>query len=166
MIKLLNLLFESKYQYRVTTDREEYLDALLDLATLDMEDDQVHYPDVTKQKLAELYSGRYCSLYIANREELPSSGSFEIYIMDNDDEVIGFIRGTKSDKIVSFNLIYIEYESRGKGIGTEVYEMFLDDGYIMRSDDEITSDTYNMYYRLAREYEMLLFSDGRVGLKK
>lgn len=153
-------------QYKVV-NREDFKDSLLDLATLDLEDDQVHYPNMDNRKQTHLFSGSNYDLYLLDRDELPISGSYEINITNNDGDTIGFIRGTKSDNILSFNLIHIKEDYRGSGIGTDIYENFLNDGYIIRSDSEITSDTYSMYDRLAAYgYTPILFDDDRVGLMK
>ncbi len=88
-------------------------------------------------------------------------------IENNDGEVIGFIRGTKSEFVISFNLIHIKEDYRGNGIGSEIYQEFLDVGYIVKSDKEITYSTYSVYDKLALYgYTPIIFNDGRVGLKK
>lgn len=148
-------------------NKEEFNDALLDLTTLDMEDEQVRYTKTANRKLTHLFGGNNYDLYLIDRKSLPSSGPFEISILDNDNETIGFIRGTKSNKVISFNLIHIQSDFRGDGIGTDIYEQFLKDGFIFKSDDEITDATYSMYDRLIRYgYTPLIFNDGRVGVKK
>lgn len=158
------LIKESYNEYEVI-DKDTFEDALLDLATLDLEDDQVRYPKV--DDAAYLFSGKIYDVFVNNRDELPNSGPFELIIEDNDEQYIGFARATKGNDVVSFNMIHIKDEYRGKGIGTDIYEWFLDNGYIIRSDDEITDMTYSMYTRLeSYGYTPILFSDGRVGLKK
>ena len=148
-------------------DKNDFKDALLDLATLDLEDDQVRYPKIEGRKQKHLFGGNLYDLYILDKNALPSSGPFEIVIENNDNDIIGFIRGTKSGKIISFNLIHIKEDYRGGGIGTEIYEKFLNDGYIIKSDDEITDSTYSLYDRLVMYgYKPIIFDDGRVGLKK
>lgn len=101
----------------------------MDLCTLNLEDDQVRYPNYIGKDENYIDGGNNYNLYILNREELPEFGSFEIVIRNDDDDVIGFIRGTKTDKIISFNLIHIKEEHRGNGIGTDIYEKFLEEGY-------------------------------------
>lgn len=146
---------------------EEFTDALLKLATLDLEDDQVRYPMVGGVKIETLFGGNEYWLNILNRTELPESGSFELSIENNDEDVIGFIRGTKLKNTLSFNLIHIMEDYRGKGIGTDIYEKFLEMGYTIKSDTEITDSTYSMYDRLQKQgYEPLIYKDGRVGLRK
>ena len=153
-----------KEDYNITSS-EEFEDRLLDLATLDLEDGQVRYP--REGDKSYLSGGNNYDLYILNRDSLPSSGAFELIITDNDDESIGFIRGTKNKEWISFNLIHIQEEARGLGIGTDIYEKFLDSGLIIKSDKEITDDTYSMYHRLlSYGYIPIIFTDGRVGLKK
>ena len=161
MTSLYEYLNES---YRIVT-KPEFEDVLLDLSTLDLEDDQVRYPKNYNYE-THLFGGKNYDLYILEREELPISGSFEILIEDGD-EIIGFIRGNKNKEIISFNLIHIKEEYRGKGIGTDIYEKFLNDGFIIKSDSEITDSTYSLYTRLLiYGYTPIIFNDGRVGLKK
>lgn len=146
---------------------EDFMDALLDLTTLDLEDSQVSYPKEEGLDLHHLFGGNDYDLYLINRDSLPSSGPFECFISNNDDENIGFIRGIKSGNIISINLIHIDNESRGNGIGTDIYEKILDEGYLIRSDHEITDSTYSLYSNLMYSgYRPLLFSDMRVGLAK
>lgn len=146
---------------------DEFEEALSDLATLDLEDDQVRIPPFDEETDDYVFSVGNVYVHIRKREELPSSGAFELFIVNNDDEVIGFIRGTKGGKMVSFNLIYIEPEERGWGIGTDIYKYFLDNGYVIKSDDEITDSTQSLYLNLVKAgYIPLFFDDGRVGLKK
>ena len=160
-------LFEYLKESYSITNKEDFEDKLLDLATLDLEDDQVRYPNLSNKEQNHLFGGNTYDLYIINRESLPSSGPFEISIENNDGDVIGFIRGTKSDDIISFNLIHIKEEYRGSGIGTEIYEKFLNDGYIIKSDKEITDSTYSIYTKLVLYgYTPIVFDDGRVGIKK
>lgn len=148
-------------------DRSDFKDTLIDLATLDLEDSQVRYPKIEGRKQKHLFGGNSYDLYVLDRNSLPSSGSFEIVIENNINDIIGFIRGTKSGNIISFNLIYIKEDYRGSGIGTEIYENFLNDGYIIKCDDEITDSTYSLYDTLVvYGYKPLIFDDGRVGLKK
>jgi hypothetical protein len=154
-----------KEQFTIA-DPEDFNDALLNLSTLDLEDDQVRYPKMDGVKKSFLFGGNNYNLLILNRTTLPVSGSFEIEI-ENDDETIGFIRGTKSNKIISFNLIHIKEDFRGSGIGTDIYEKFLNLGYTIKSDKEITDSTYSMYDRLVvYGYKPIIFDDGRVGLTK
>lgn len=151
----------------IESNKEEFLDKLLDLSTLDLEDDQVRYSKSNNRSRSYLFGGSNYDLYILDHNDLPEYGAFEILITDDDENIIGFIRGTKSDKIISFNLIHIKEDYRGNGIGTDIYENLLDDGYIIKSDSEITSDTYSMYDRLLTYgYLPLIFDDGAVGLKK
>lgn len=148
-------------------DKEEFKDKLLDLVTLDLEDSQVRYPKTEGRKQTHLFGGNKYDLYVLERDELPISGSFEIVIENNDEEIIGFIRGNKKENVISFNLIHIKEDYRGNDIGTDIYEKFLNNGYIIKSDKEITDSTYNLYYRLLiYGYKPLIFDDGRVGFKK
>ncbi len=148
-------------------ERGEFQNSLLDIATLDLEDEQVRYPRVDNRKQKHLFGSNNYDLYILDRKTLPSSGAFEIIIENNDNEIIGFIRGTKDGKIISFNLIHIKEEYRGSGIGTDIYEKLLNNGFIIKSDEEITDSTYSLYDRLVLYgYKPLIFDDGTVGLKK
>lgn len=159
--------FEEFNQKHNLNENKEFSDALLDLTTLDLEDDQVRYPKIDKDKMNFLFGGNEYYLYILNKEELPDAGPFELTIENNDDEEIGFVRGTVKDKIISFNLIHIKEDSRRLGIGTDIYEKFLNMGYTIKSDSEISDSTYNMYDRLVKYgYTPIVFDDGRVGLKK
>jgi hypothetical protein len=156
----------SRFEYE-EVDQETFEEALLDLATLDLEDDQVGYPNFDKLSQSYLTGGRGYDLYMLRKDDLPSSGPFEIMITnDKDDEPIGFIRGTKRENIISFNLIHIMDEHRGYGIGSDIYIKLLNDGNIIKSDDEITDATYSLYKNLSKKYTTLLFNDGSVGLKK
>lgn len=162
---------KTKYEYikeqYEAVDRSEFKRVLLDLATLDLEDDQIRYPKIGDRKQTHLFGENNYDLYILDRPKLPDSGPFEIIIDDNDDNIIGFIRGTKDKNIISFNLIHIKDEHRGGGIGTDIYEHFLKDGYIIKSDTEITDSTYSLYDRLViYGYTPILFDDNRVGLMK
>ena len=164
--KIREQLLNEQFEYKPVS-KEEFDDVLLNLATLDLEDSQVRYPRMDGKKNGHLFGGNEYDLYVLNRPKLPSSGPFEIGIENNDGEVIGFIRGTKLKNIVSFNMIHIQEENRGNGIGTDIYEKFLNSGFIMKSDSEITDDTYSMYDKLVSYgYKPLLFNDGRVGLVK
>lgn len=165
--KILTTIQEYLNESYNVVDRSEFKDSLLDLATLDLEDEQVRYPKIEGRKQKHLFGGNKYDLYILDRTMLPSSGAFEIIIENNDNEIIGFIRGNKSGKIVSFNLIHIKEDYRGEGIGTDIYEKFLNHGYVIKSDDEITDSTYSLYDRLViYGYKPIIFDDGRVGLKK
>lgn len=164
--KVLSEHFSDNKSYRAI-DSELFMDKLLDLATLDLEDGQVNYPYTEDREKSYIMGGNSYDLYILDRDDIPSSGPFEILITDDDEEVIGFIRGTKRGNVVSFNLIHISEEHRGSGIGTDIYEKMLDSGYIIKSDKEITDSTYGMYDRLLNSgYKPLLFGDMTVGLAK
>ena len=146
---------------------EKFKDILLDLATLDLEDSQVRYPKIEGRNQSYLLGGNNYDLYLLDRDSLPSVGPFEIFIMNDDEDVIGFILGTKNNQMISFNLIHIIEEYRGSGIGTDIYEKFLNGGYVIKSDKEITDSTYSMYDRLLiYGYKPIIFDDGRVGLIK
>ena len=148
--------------------KEEFDDAALNIATLDLEDSQVRYPKIEGREQTMVGSGKDYNLYLLDRDKMPESGAFEISIQDDNGEPIGFIRGTKSNKTISINLIHLQEQNRGKGIGTDIYEKLLDEGYTIKSDKEITDDTYSLYDRLGadKNNEKLVYSDGRIGLRK
>lgn len=156
----------SKNDYEIV-NKEDFEEALSDLATLDLEDDQVRIPGFDEDRDSYIFRIGKIYVHIRDRDEIPSAGPFELFILDVKDQPIGFIRGTVSNKIISFNLIFINKENRGWGIGTEIYEHFLNNGYIIKSDDEITDSTYSLYLKLLKKgYLPIIFNDGRVGLKK
>lgn len=146
---------------------DDFKEALLNLTTLNLEDDQVGIPQFNEETDNFIFQLEKNYIYIRQRDELPTSGPFELFILNVDDEVIGFIRGTKNPTTISFNLIYITPENRGLGIGPEIYEYFLDSGYTIKSDNEITDATYSVYLKLLNKgYTPLVFDNGTVGLKK
>lgn len=151
-----------------TATKEEFDDATLNLATLDLEDSQVVYPKVEGKVQTTIGGGKNYNLLLLDRKEMPESGPFEISIQDDNGEPIGFIRGTKADKTISINLIHLQEENRGKGIGTDIYEQLLDEGYTIKSDKEITDATYSLYTRLGNNenYERLVYNDGRIGIRR
>ena len=155
-----------RFSYRIAT-YDEFENIASNLNTLDFEDDQVRIPAYNEEtdNLIFQFSGLY--IYVRNREALPESGPYELFILDGDDDPMGFIRGTKKDNILSFNLVYITPEERGKGLGTEIYEYFLNHGFIIKSDKEISYGTYSIYTNLAKStFNPIIFSDGRIGLIK
>jgi hypothetical protein len=146
---------------------EDFKEALLNLATLDLEDDQVVIPSFNEDTDSYIFQIGKIYIYVRNRDELPNAGPFELFILDINDEVIGFIRGTKNNKLISFNLFYLNNEKRGWGIGYDIYEYFLNNGYTIKSDDEITDGTHNLYLKLLNNgFKPIVFDDDRVGLKK
>lgn len=148
-------------------DAEQFEDALSKLATLDLEDDQVRIPTLNDELDSYIFQIGKIYIYIRNKDDMPSSGPFELFILDVDDDTIGFIRGTVSNKVLSFNLIYLIPEKRGWGYGYDIYEHFLNDGYTVKSDSEITDGTYSLYLKLLKNgFTPIIFDDGRVGLKK
>jgi len=148
-------------------DIEYFKEVLLNLSTLDLEDDQVRIPSFNDETDEYIFKVYQTYIYIRNRAEMPNSGAFELFILDINDNVIGFIRGTKKNKLISFNLFYLIPEKQGWGIGYDIYEYFLKNGYIIKSDDEITDGTYNLYLKLLRNgFKPIVFDDDRVGLEK
>lgn len=146
---------------------QDFEDRLLDIMTLDLEDDQVRIPSFNEDSDTFIFQINNIFIHIRNYDDMPKSGPFELFILDMNDDVIGFIRGTKHNKMISFNLVYIIPEERGKGIGYDIYEYFLNNGYTIKSDKEITSGTYSIYWKLLKNgFTPILFDDGRVGLQK
>jgi len=149
------------------TDVEDFKEALSNLATLDLEDDQVMLPSFNDETDPFIFQIGKIYIYVRNRDELPISGAFELFVLDINDNVIGFIRGTKNNKLISFNLFYLIPEKRGWGIGYDIYEYFLNNGYTIKSDSEITDGTHNLYLKLLNNgFKPIVFDNGRVGLKK
>lgn len=142
---------------------ESVSNKLEELQTLELEDDQVRYPkyieeDVTD--IADLGDGYY--LQINNKESLPEAGSFEIFITDYNNDVLGFIRGNKNETTITFNLIHLKEDSRGQGIGKNIYKYFLN-SYNIKSDSEITADTEMLYNSLLKDgYRGIITTDNRV----
>lgn len=161
------MYIEMKKKSSETDIEEEFKRALDELTTLDLEDDQVRIPQFNEDTDTYIIQVGKVYLHIRNRDELPQSGAFELFILNVKDEVIGFIRGTKKDNIISFNLFYIFPEERGMRIGSDIYKYFLNNGYTIKSDDEITDSTQSLYLNLLKEkFKPIIYDDGRVGLKK
>jgi len=78
---------------------------------------------------------------VRNRNEVADYGPHEFFFNDNDDNVLGFARLTKSPKEVSINLIYVDPDRQGQGIGSAFYKYWLDQGISVKSDAEITDGT-------------------------
>lgn len=148
-------------------DTEEFKDALLDLATLDLEDDQVRVPEFDQDTDAYVFQAGKNYIHVRRQDDIPGRGPFELFVLDKNDQPVGFLRGTAGDGYISFNLVYIYPENRGEGIATDIYEHFLDSGLAVKSDSEITDGTYSLYLKLLNYgYKPLVFDDGTVGLKK
>lgn len=146
---------------------ENFKDVLLNLSTLDLEDDQVRIPLFNGETDSYLFQIGKTYIYIRNRDEMRDTGPFELFILDNNDEVIGFVRGTVKNKIISFNLFYLLPEKRGYGIGYDIYEYFLNNDYTIKSDKEITEGTYSLYLKLLKNgFTPIVFDNERVGFKK
>lgn len=158
----------------ISHEKDEFLDALEQINTLDWEEDQVIIPEFSDENYSFLFQlGTDLYFYIKDSEydNFKRTGPFELIIKGQyDEDVIGFIRGTKNEakKIISFNLIYLEPNSRNFGYGTQIYKYFLDNHYIIKSDTEITNSTKNLYIKLLNSgYKPVIFDeDDRVGLKK
>lgn len=150
-------IFESRF-------REEFKSALEELSTLDLEDSQVRIPKFNEDKDSYMFSFWKYHVYLRHKEEI-KIGPFEFFILDNDDEVVGFFRGAKSKDYISFNLVYILEDYRGYGIASDVYKYFLNKGITIKSDTEITHGTQSLYLNLFDEgYKGVIYDSGRVGL--
>lgn len=148
-------------------DPEEFKDALLDLATLDLEDDQVRVPEFDEDTDAYVFQAGKSYIHVRRRDDIPGRGPFELFVLDRNDQPVGFLRGTAGDGYVSFNLVYINPENRGEGIATDIYQHLLDSGLAVKSDSEITDGTYSLYLKLLKYgYRPLIYDDGTVGLKR
>lgn len=104
-------------------------------------------------------------MLLNNREEIQPYGPHEFFIVDNDDNVIGFVRLTKSPSEISINLIYIQDDYRGRGIAKEFYKFWLDKGISVKSDKEITSATQAVYTSLVQQGYGFDIKDDRALLK-
>jgi len=145
--------------------------ALDDLATLDLDDDQINIPEYNPEKdnfADTINPGIHgIHLHVKGKDEIEDFGAHEIHLLDNDDESIGFVRLTKSDKEISINLIAINEDRRGEGIASDFYQHFLNEGYDIKSDKEITDGTAGLYKSLIKKgVDAEVDDDGRVILKR
>lgn len=140
---------------------------LSNLNTFNFDDDQIQFPSFNPHSDHFLFQLDQSYFHIRNSTQFPNSGPFELFILDINDHVIGFIRGTTHKKIISFNLIYIIPENRREGIGFNLYTHFLNNNYTIKSDSEITDDTYFLYLKLLNNnFSPIIFHDNTVGFKK
>ena len=141
--------------------------ALEALQTLELEDDQVRIPEFnpdTDEIIDKLERGVF--IYGKNSAEIREVGPQELFLLDSDDEIMGFVRLTKNKKQASINLIYLKENFRGYGYGSNFYKYFLDKGVNLKSDSEITGGTMGLYKSLIRQgYPYKIDSKGRVILK-
>jgi GNAT superfamily N-acetyltransferase len=121
--------------------------------TLDLEDDQVSIPQFNAKKdsliVSPLIDGVH--LMVRNRDAVADFGPHEFFFNDNNDNVLGFARLTKSPKEVSINLIYVDPDRQGQGIGSAFYKYWLNQGIAVKSDKEITDATAELYKSLVRQ---------------
>jgi len=146
---------------------QEFENQLEKQNTLDLEDDQVHIPFLNKNKdhfIETLIVGE-AHLILRNGEDIKNYGPHEFFIVDNDDNVIGFVRLTKNPSEISINLIYINDDYRGRGIATEFYKFWLDKGVSIKSDKEISSGTEAVYTSLVQQGYNFDIKDDRAILK-
>ena len=156
-------------------DSEKLSEALDAITGDDLEDDQVFsrsFPSVDDESLgyvkklgaSQAGSGGF-HVYVKGGD-VRDFGPHEFFFYDNDDELIGFARLTKSDKQASINMIAFKEDSRGSGFGKAFYKYLLDDLSVdIKSDKEITDGTSAMYRSLSAEYVAQVEPDGRVVLK-
>lgn len=148
---LVNLIKENNSQESVSL--QDFENQLEKQNSLNLEDDQVYIPTFNKNKdhfIDTLIVGE-AHLMLRNGEEVKNYGPHEFFIVDNDDNVIGFVRLTKSPTEISINLIYILPEYRGMGIASEFYKFWLDHGVSVKSDKEISNGTEAVYMSLVRQ---------------
>lgn len=146
---------------------QEFEDQLEKQNTLNLEDDQVIIPNFIKNKVHfvdTLIVGE-AHLMLKDREQIQPYGPHEFFIVDNDDNVIGFVRLTKNPIQVSVNLIYINDDYRGRGIAKEFYKYWLDKGITVKSDKEITDATQAVYLSLVKQGYGFDVQDDRAVLK-
>lgn len=146
---------------------QEFEDQLEKQNTLNLEDDQVIIPNFVKNKVHfvdTLIVGE-AHLMLKDREQIQPYGPHEFFIVDNDDNVIGFVRLIKNPIQVSVNLIYINDDYRGRGIAKEFYKYWLDKGITVKSDKEITDATQAVYLSLVKQGYGFDIQDDRAVLK-
>lgn len=137
------------------------------LNNIHLHDDQVHIPPFNIHSDHFLFQLNQSYFHIRNSSHFPISGPFELFILDINDDVIGFIRGTTHKNIISFNLIYIIPEKRREGLGFNIYTHFLNNNYTIKSDSQISDDTYYLYLKLLNNnFSPIIFHDNTVGFKK
>ena len=161
-----NLKNESTHNSEVVS-LQEFEQQLEKQNTLDLEDDQVILPHFNKNRVHfvdTLIVGE-AHLMLNNQEEIQAYGPHEFFIVNNDDDIIGFSRLTKNPSQVSINLIYINEDYRGIGIATEFYKYWLDKGLEIKSDEEITSGTQAVYLSLVQQGSGFDIKDDRAILK-
>lgn len=164
--KFFNLLLENINDIK-SISYEEFEDQLEKQTALDLEDDQIQIPPFDKNRVhlvGTLITGE-AHLMLRNREKIDSYGPHEFFIVDNDDNVIGFVRLTKNPHEISINLIYILDEYRGRGIATEFYKFWLDNGISVKSDNKISDGTQSVYKSLVRQGYKFDIKDDRAILK-
>lgn len=146
---------------------QEFENQLEKQNTLDLEDDQVIIPTLNKNKIhfIETLIVGEAHLMLKDREQIQPYGPHEFFIVDNHDDVLGFVRLTKSPSEISVNLIYIKDDYRGRGIASEFYKFWLDRGISIKSDKEITSGTQAVYTSLVRQGYGFDIKDDRAMLK-
>lgn len=159
---------ESSKRFQPVTS-EQFNNKLEELQTLDLEDDQFVMPkfNAAKDSFVDTIVTGEAHLMVRGRDEVKPYGAHELFIVDNDDNPIGFVRLTKSPEQISINMIQIDEDYRGRGIGSEFYRYWLDKGVSIKSDKEITEGTAAIYQKLAREgYRMDIQDDSAVLLPK
>lgn len=145
--------------------KSEFNEKLEELQTLDLEDDQFTMPkfNAAKDKLVDTFADE-AHLMVRGKDAISPFGAHELFIVDNDDKPIGFVRLTKSPEQISINMIYIDEDYRGRGIGSDFYRYWLDKGVSIKSDKEITDGTAAIYQKLASEGYGMDIQDDRAVL--
>jgi GNAT superfamily N-acetyltransferase len=156
---------ESSKRFQSVTP-EQFNNKLEELQTLDLEDDQFVMPkfNSAKDSFVDTIVTGEAHLMVRGRDEVKPYGAHELFIVDNDDNPIGFVRLTKSPEQISINMIQIDEDYRGRGIGSEFYRYWLDKGVSIKSDKEITEGTAAIYQKLAREGYRMDIQDNRAVL--
>jgi len=144
---------------------EQFNNKLEELQTLDLEDDQFVMPkfNAAKDKLVDTIADE-AHLMVRGKDTISPFGAHELFIVDDNDAPIGFVRLTKSPEQISINMIQIDENYRGRGIGSEFYRYWLDKGVSIKSDKEITEGTAAIYQKLAREGYRMDIQDNRAVL--
>jgi GNAT superfamily N-acetyltransferase len=137
-------------------------DVFSNLNRSDLEDEQINFPTFNKDKDGYIAPLVRSYLYVRGKDDISDYGPHEFFILDEDDDVIGFARSTKNPLVISFNLVWIEPEYRGLGIASSLYEYFLDQGIDIKSDDEITDATEGLYRSLINKGYFANVENGRI----
>ena len=140
-------------------EQDELLDSLL---VNDLEESSLEIPEFNEDNDGFLFqNGLDAYVHVRGRESLPDAGPFELIVLDIDDKPIGYFRGTKNGDKMSFNMVVIEEDSRGQGIGKGVYKKFLENGRQIQSDTQLTESSIGLYKSLRNDGAKISELDGR-----